>query len=231
MTESKATKFADTQEYAAWISSQSWYQSINLPSGNATRGKFDTHRRIQMLEDLPMEGKRVIDIGCNSGQYALYAKARGAREVVGIDLDEQRINQARTLAVNEDLDVTFEIMGLQDAAKLGRFDTVMCFAVLTEIEDFFGSVRILKSMIGERAVTEIGLVNHGWVSLNPRTWVRASRLGVRPWEAVADVRKTTNGLWVVQPSFAVLKLAFGDEFNVIRRGAGLRYDLIDVIRR
>ena len=44
-------------------------------------------------------GKRVLDLCCNSGGFAVYAKALGgADEVVGVDLDEQVIALAKTNA-------------------------------------------------------------------------------------------------------------------------------------
>ena len=58
-------------------------------------------------------GKRVLDLCCNSGGFALYAKARGgAEEVVGVDLDEEilgiaeqnaRLNKARVRFVQADI--------------------------------------------------------------------------------------------------------------------------------
>jgi 23S rRNA (cytosine1962-C5)-methyltransferase len=42
------------------------------------------------------EGKRVLDLCCNSGGFGVYAKALGnAAEVIGIDLDEEAISQAK----------------------------------------------------------------------------------------------------------------------------------------
>jgi 23S rRNA (cytosine1962-C5)-methyltransferase len=40
-------------------------------------------------------GKRVLDLCCNSGGFAVYAKARGAEEVTGVDLDESALALAR----------------------------------------------------------------------------------------------------------------------------------------
>jgi 23S rRNA (cytosine1962-C5)-methyltransferase len=58
-------------------------------------------------------GKRVLDLCCNTGGFAVYAKALGqAEEVIGVDLDEQAIalakqnanlNQARIRFVQADL--------------------------------------------------------------------------------------------------------------------------------
>jgi len=76
-------------------------------------------------------GKRVLDICCNSGGFAIYAKARGgAEEVVGIDLDEEileiaeknaRLNHAKVKFVQADL-----FPWLRDAAERGElFDVVI----------------------------------------------------------------------------------------------------------
>jgi 23S rRNA (cytosine1962-C5)-methyltransferase len=40
-------------------------------------------------------GKRVLDICCNSGGFGVYAKAMGASEVTGLDLDEVAIDLAK----------------------------------------------------------------------------------------------------------------------------------------
>jgi 23S rRNA (cytosine1962-C5)-methyltransferase len=40
-------------------------------------------------------GKRVLDLCCNTGGFAVYARARGAEEVVGVDLDESALALAR----------------------------------------------------------------------------------------------------------------------------------------
>jgi 23S rRNA (cytosine1962-C5)-methyltransferase len=76
-------------------------------------------------------GRRVLDLCCNTGGFAVYAKTLGrAEEVVGIDLDEQAIalakqnanlNQARIRFVQADL-----FAWLRDVLATGqRFDVVV----------------------------------------------------------------------------------------------------------
>jgi 23S rRNA (cytosine1962-C5)-methyltransferase len=76
-------------------------------------------------------GKRVLDLCCNTGGFAVYAKALGqAEEVVGVDLDEQvialakqnaNLNQARVRFVQGDL-----FSWLRDTLPSGqRFDVVI----------------------------------------------------------------------------------------------------------
>ncbi len=76
-------------------------------------------------------GARVLDLCCNSGGFALYAKARGgADEVVGVDLDEEilalaernaRLNKARVRFVQADI-----FHWLRDAGSTrNQFDVVV----------------------------------------------------------------------------------------------------------
>jgi 23S rRNA (cytosine1962-C5)-methyltransferase len=76
-------------------------------------------------------GRRVLDLCCNTGGFAVYAKALGgADDVTGIDLDEQAValakqnanlNQARVRFVQADL-----FPWLRDAIAAGqRFDVVV----------------------------------------------------------------------------------------------------------
>lgn len=76
-------------------------------------------------------GARVLDLCCNSGGFALYAKARGgADEVVGVDLDEEilalaernaRLNKTRVRLVQADI-----FHWLRDAGSTrNQFDVVI----------------------------------------------------------------------------------------------------------
>jgi SAM-dependent methyltransferase len=223
-------KFLDKEAYQHWIDKEDWYQTIELPRGVRTKGKFKTNERCPLLAQVDFQDKRVLDIGCNSGQYSLFAKTHGAREVIGIDLDEYRLYQAQMLALNEELEITFRKQNLLETEDLGTFDIVLCFAVLTEIEDFFGAIRALKKLIGDQALTEIGLAHGGWFPFNPRAWMTLIKYKKWPWQELAEIRHTRTGLWVIRPNLAVLKEAFGSEFKVEYKGRGLRYDSIEIRR-
>src|SRR5262245_58337831 len=51
----------------------------------------DNRRRLASM----CAGKRVLDICCNTGGFAVHAKAAGADEVTGLDLDEDALGLAR----------------------------------------------------------------------------------------------------------------------------------------
>lgn len=46
----------------------------------------------------PLEGRRILDVGCGSGQYAVSFALSGAMEVVGIDVSPVMLGLARRLA-------------------------------------------------------------------------------------------------------------------------------------
>lgn len=78
-----------------------------------------------------LTGKRVLDIGCNAGFYAIEMKRRGAAHVLGIDEDPSYLAQARLAAEMSGLDIAFRQMSVYDVATIGeRFDLVLFMGVL-----------------------------------------------------------------------------------------------------
>ena len=221
--------FKNKDEYKKWIDGENWYQTIELPSGLKTLGKVPTHLREPLFERINFKGKTFLDIGCNSGQYCFMAKKQGAKEVIGIDIDSKRIAQARVLAENEGLDITFEERSLFDTNDIKRFDIVFCIAVLTEIQDTFGAIEHLKQLIGKYALIELDLAR-------PLAYLSYSKRWLKGYEtlsrrtAVTEIHKMNGNKWVISPSLDVLRTVFGDEFKLTEKKGGVRYDLVEVVR-
>ena len=78
-----------------------------------------------------LEGRSVLDIGCNAGFYALEMKRRGAGRVLGIDSDEDYLAQARFAAEVSGLpDLEFAKLDVYDVGALReRFDLVIFMGV------------------------------------------------------------------------------------------------------
>ena len=75
------------------LSKYKWYHLIELEDGIVTPG-YAPHVQIPSLKDvhkalrsIPLEGRRVLDIGCRDGLFSFEAEKLGAREVIGIDND------------------------------------------------------------------------------------------------------------------------------------------------
>lgn len=221
--------FNSKEEYKKWVEGEEWYQTIDLSHGIQTKGKFPTNLRTPVFDTIDFKGKSVLDVGCNSGQHSLLAKERGADSVVAIDMDEKRLAQARVLAENEEHDIQFDIGSIFDLAKYGVFDVVLCIAVLTEIEDFFGAVAELKKVIGKKAYIELALAEPVVYLSTSRQFFRGE--GTLPRQkALAEVRQIKGGRLVISPTMEVLRAAFGDEFEIVRKKGGTRYQLVEVTR-
>ena len=78
-----------------------------------------------------LSGLSVLDIGCNAGFYSLEMKRRGAARVLGIDADDEYLEQARFAAEVTGADVEFRRLSVYDVAALGEsFDIVLFMGVL-----------------------------------------------------------------------------------------------------
>lgn len=78
-----------------------------------------------------LEGRSVLDIGCNAGFYSREMKRRNAGRVVGIDSDPRYLKQAEFMAECEGIDLELRQMSVYDIAKLGeKFDLVIFSGVL-----------------------------------------------------------------------------------------------------
>ncbi|MGY4461465.1 tRNA (mo5U34)-methyltransferase [Bradyrhizobium sp. LB13.1] len=78
-----------------------------------------------------LDGKTVLDIGCNAGFYAMEMKRRGAERVLGLDTDDEYLEQARFAAEVNGLRIEFRKMSAYDVGQLReKFDLVIFMGVL-----------------------------------------------------------------------------------------------------
>ncbi|MET0483343.1 MAG: TIGR04290 family methyltransferase [Aestuariivirgaceae bacterium] len=125
-------------EIAARIQSLGpWFHNIEL-GGVATApehylGDYPRNKWRQFNHALPVDlsGASVLDIGCNGGFYAIEMKRRGAERVLGIDFDQDYLDQAEFAAEVNGLDIEFRQLSVYEVASLQeRFDIVLFLGVL-----------------------------------------------------------------------------------------------------
>lgn len=221
-------KFNSQEKYKQWAQNQDWYQSISLSCGYKTPGYVDSEKRIKQFSQYNFEGKRVLDIGCNSGLYCLTAKRMGAKHVTGIDINTMRLEQARIIAENEGHEITYLEKGIEEVPNLGVFDIVICIAVLTEIPDLLGSIETLKNSFNEKAYIEMDIAEP-FIYI-PRLYQLLKFLkGEKPSRHYAEARRSKRG-WMMSPSMGLLRELFGNEFEIKDLGQSLRYRLLEISR-
>jgi tRNA (mo5U34)-methyltransferase len=114
-----------------------WFHNLHLGPyqtapdhflGDFPRTKFE--RFAHAIPDR-LDGKSVLDIGCNAGFYSLEMKRRGASRVLGVDHDPHYLRQASLAAEVQGLDVEFRQLEVYDVGALGEtFDVVIFMGVL-----------------------------------------------------------------------------------------------------
>ena len=226
----KIFKIENLDEYKKWVSEQNWYQTIYLKNGLITQGKLNTDSRIRWFDEFNFSNKTVLDIGCNSGQYSMYAKKAGASSVTGLDVNENRIYQAKMLALNEDIDVDFHLAGIDQATSFGKFDIVICIAVVTEVENVLMALRSIRDATNKTAILEMDLARPLIYASSNKDWwkkdIKVSRLG-----RVAEIHRHKHAGWVIHPSLEIVLEIFGDDFELSFLGKGLRYYKIVLNRK
>jgi 23S rRNA (cytosine1962-C5)-methyltransferase len=95
-------------------------------SGGHKTGFFCDQREARALVARLAGGRRVLDLCCYTGGFALAAAKGGAREVLGVDLDEEAVALARENAALNGVDVPFEHADAFDVLRRGpRTDLVV----------------------------------------------------------------------------------------------------------
>lgn len=83
-----------------------------------------THLMVQQMLDMDFEGKTVLDMGCGTSVLAIFAKQKGAKSVVAIDIDEWSVENSKENAARNGVELE---IAQGTAEKLGRenFDIIL----------------------------------------------------------------------------------------------------------
>src|SRR3984893_14464897 len=76
---------------------------------------------LQILDSLPVSGRRVIDYGCGSGILGLAALKLGAAHVTAVDLDPQALLATRENAIRNGVSASIDVQGVDDGGLLQAY--------------------------------------------------------------------------------------------------------------
>ena len=120
---------------------QNIYDDPRFLAGYSTLERFGAGwERAMERDDLlgllpPIDGRRVLDLGCGAGQLAHHLATRGAAEVIGVDVSERMLALARTDWAHPR--VTYQQAAIERVQfPAGRFDLVVSSLALHYVADY-----------------------------------------------------------------------------------------------
>ncbi|OAT86361.1 class I SAM-dependent methyltransferase [Desulfotomaculum copahuensis] len=148
---------------------QFFYQYSKMSrSQQGLSGAGEWHQFKALFPEL--SGKSVLDLGCGYGWHCKYAVECGAEHVMGIDLSEKMINEAKEK--NADPKITYRICGLEEYYyPADSYDCVISNLVLHYIADIDAIFRKVYSTLKNSGIFLINIehpvfttgVNQDWV--------------------------------------------------------------------
>ena len=119
-----------------------------------------------LLRSLIPEGASFLDVGCGFGEWSRIA-AKYARHVVGIDFDSSKIERARSLTVDEN--VEYRIGDLTSELGDRMFDVALLSHVIEHVSDADALLSELRGVASNIIVEVPDFEN------DPLNWVRAKQ--------------------------------------------------------
>jgi len=133
---------------------QPWNHNYSLPGGIETRpGEQRSHgknlikieRLKPLFEIIGLQGKNVLDVGCNEGFFSFFMAEKGAT-VQGIDIDTHRVDKAKFIkSVKGTANVQFDVVDIycERFRAMPHADLCLCLGFLHRVPDPFSAVAAL----------------------------------------------------------------------------------------
>jgi len=116
----------------------------------------------------PLDGLRIVDIGCGGGILA-ESMARLGAGVHGIDVVEKNIEVARRHARQSELPIDYRLVTVEELAASGEhYDVVLNMEVVEHVADLPLFLSACNRLLGARGLQFIATINR-----NPWSWLIA----------------------------------------------------------
>jgi len=155
--ETLAAEPQQRQELTRQISAMGeWFHNINLngvlTAPNHFLGDFPSVKWKNIAPAIPADltGASVLDVGCNAGFHSIELKKRGADRVLGVDVDDRYLEQARFASQVLGLKIEFTKCSVYDVDSIpGQFDYVLFMGVFYHLRyPLFALDKVIKKVKG-----------------------------------------------------------------------------------
>lgn len=123
------------------------YQTICFQGEPLLRGRRqDVYERLRTIPRSDIEGKTVLDLGCNLGMSCYTATEMGAVKAVGVEFSRKIVNAAVQLNSLFARPCHFILHDLNEPLHLSeQFDTVFCFSVVKHLQRHEAIVDLIRT--------------------------------------------------------------------------------------
>jgi SAM-dependent methyltransferase len=157
------------EKIEAFVKSNLWYQSIELPFGIRTKGSFETDMVLKNIKFPESFAKKTyLDIGSNAGFYVLEAKRRGASLSCGIDKEKGQIEKARIVADILKMHVSYYNKNIYQCGDFPMpFHVVSAMSVFHHFKYPLQALRIIRRLTTELFIGEFACWVEGVTKWKP----------------------------------------------------------------
>ncbi|HMG05844.1 MAG TPA: DUF1698 domain-containing protein [Chthoniobacterales bacterium] len=147
-----------------------WFHCIDLGGGLKTKtvsvmGEPIDHpdptwQLVRQCLPADLEGKSVLDVGCNAGFYSVEAKRRGAKRVLGVDAQRKHIRQALFVRKVLGLDLEYRRMDVYelDPLVIGEFDITLALGLVYHLKHLVLGLEKLYAVTREILIVETAII-------------------------------------------------------------------------
>jgi 2-polyprenyl-3-methyl-5-hydroxy-6-metoxy-1,4-benzoquinol methylase len=171
--------------------------------------------KVRFRGKVNFEGKTILDIGCGYGSTCIYLAENGARKVVGVDIDENRISFAESLLLTDFkyLSSVVEFKNIDEICNRSnyeKFDIVLSKDSFEHYADPDNIIVIMKKKLKKNGIMVIGfgplwkapygghiqfMTKVPWAHLIfPESVIMAERKRFRPDEDAKSFEQILGGL-------------------------------------
>ena len=156
----KVTEYTKTEDWNHYYEFPYEIKTLEVlpdsPGNNVNKWK----RLEKVFDKIDITNKSIIDIGCSDGYYSNKCAKLGAKNVLGVDLDDLRIKRARfsseVLKINNVEFKNLDIYGNDLDAE--NFNIVLALGILHRVPDMYGFLKRI-SELGNTLVLEFKTLN------------------------------------------------------------------------